>query len=229
MVGTGIVASGGTIFDSGSYRYHIFSSNGTFAISLGSGTTEFLAIAGGGSGGCPTTPGGQVAASGSGGGGAYAESFITDIAGLASSITVTRGAGGSGGAAGSTIGSTGGTSSFGTIVSASGGLGGASGVAATPPTFNFGAIGGTSGTGDLVIPGRGSEVVSYLTTGGISTANGGSSVLGTGAFVRTAGSGAGAGLLYGGGATGASNNPGSGVTFAGAAGGNGIVIVELYA
>jgi hypothetical protein len=59
---------------------------------------------GGGGGGAATTGVGQQAISSGGAGGAYAESFITNIAGLDASVTVTRGAGGTGGAAGNNAG-----------------------------------------------------------------------------------------------------------------------------
>jgi hypothetical protein len=184
--------------------------------------------AGGGSGGSGATGAGQVNSGGSGGGGVYAESFITDIDGLASSITVTIGAGGAAGAAGNNAGSNGGSSSFGTVVSANGGNGGVAGVPAAPPTFNLATVNSTTGTGDLVIAGQGTEQALYITTGGITSPRGGNSVLGIGAHGRTGGQGGGPGLLYGGGASGGSTNPSSGAV-AGAAGGNGIVIVELYA
>ena len=57
--------------------------------------------AGGGAGGSSSTATGANHSKGAGGGGGgYAEAFITDVAGLASSVTVTRGAGGSGASGG---------------------------------------------------------------------------------------------------------------------------------
>jgi hypothetical protein len=51
-----IVASGGTVSTSGDYKFHTFTSSGTFAVSTAasgaaSGTTDYLVVAGGGNGG----------------------------------------------------------------------------------------------------------------------------------------------------------------------------------
>jgi hypothetical protein len=197
-----------------------FTSSGTFSKGdypwLRAIRVKCVGAGGGGGGGNGSSPRGG----GGGAGGTYTESFITDIAGLASSVTVTVGSGGAGGAATAelTAGSAGGSSSFGSLVSGNGGGGG----------FGEGGTPSTTGTGDLKIPGSGGG-------GGGSnvdnrTGHGGSSQLGGGALSsdRFAGNTAGrAGGLYGGGASGgkASASPGA----AGGTGGNGIVIVELYA
>ena len=186
--------------------------------------------AGGGGAGAAATAGGQVAMGGGGSGGVYAESFITDIAGLASSITVTRGAGGAGGAAGFNNGSNGGTSSFGSLVSANGGTGGGGGFAGPPNSvFPSPTAGPTAGTGDLVIAGGASYVTSQVRNDFVISLTSGSSFLGAASAWGDSTSQAGqTGRNYGGGGTGAQNVQSQSAR-AGGAGGPGIVIVELYA
>jgi hypothetical protein len=168
---------------------------------------------GGGGAGSPTSGSGCNPA---GGGGGYAESFITDIAGLAGTVTVTRGAGGAGGAAGAN-GVAGGDSSFGTAVIGNG-------AAATDLANVKGGAGG-AGTGDLIVRGGGGQ--GFLPSGQSSSQGAGSFLGGAreaqySNITRTGDSG----VLYGGG-----GNGGMRVTTnaAGGAGANGIVIVELYA
>jgi hypothetical protein len=193
---------------------------------------------GGGGGGCTATGAGESAVAASGGGAAYAESFITDIAGLAASVTVTRGAGGTGGAAGANAGSNGGASSFGTLVSAVGGGGGggtgASTVSATS-AITVGAAAGGSGlscVGDLRVSGGASQIPWGFQAGGaiVLSPTPGSSVLG---FSNNSSSGTGfnglGGSSFGAGANGGGNGPSQATARSGGAGGNGIVIVELYA
>jgi hypothetical protein len=217
------------------YRYNstvYFTSNGTFT----KATYPWLRAirvkcqgGGGGGGGCATTTASQVSAGVSGGGGVYAESFITDISSLSASVTVTVGSSGAGGSAGNNAGSTGGTSSFGSAVSASGGLGGGGGPGAAPVTFATATGVATTGVGDLVIAGEGSEAALYLNTGGAQSPRGGSSVLGTGAGGRLSSGPGNAGNNYGGGGSGGANTVSQGTARAGGAGAAGIVIVELYA
>ena len=186
--------------------------------------------AGGGGGGVPFAGSGSFAASAGAGAGGYAESFITNISGLASSITVTVGAGGNGGAAGNNNGAAGGNSSFGSTVIGNGGAGGGGQNAFTFWITSAGGIGG-SGTGDLVIPGGDGQSGNPVNANGGYGGLGGQSVLGEVALANSAWQSAGAGTngkLYGGGGSGAA----VGQNFGGAAGGNGaagIVIVELYA
>jgi hypothetical protein len=187
--------------------------------------------AGGGGGGGSLAQG----AGKGGGGGAYAEAFITDIAGLAASVTVTRGAGGAGGAAGNNNGSTGGQSAFGAITAdgGSGGFGGAA-AAAFP---NFGAVSGgvgsnTTANADFSVSGSSSSVGSVLraTTvgnGGVVGSNGASCFLGAGGRATAAAIGGSAGVRGGGGGGGFAGT--GDASIAGLAGGDGIVIVELYA
>jgi hypothetical protein len=188
--------------------------------------------AGGGGTGAGTTGAGQVSGGGGGGGGAYAESFITDIAGLDASVTVTRGGGGAGGAAGNNPGSTGGASSFGSIVSANGGDGGGTGQSSIPvEAFGSGGSGGSAATGNLVFSGGGGYAFFATATNRIYPGFGGGSYLGgnqNGFVVADSGAGS-SGQLYGGGGRSARNVPSDATARVGGAGGNGIVIVELYA
>jgi hypothetical protein len=180
-------------------------------------------VGGGGAGG-GTTAGFTASGPGGGGGGGYAESFITDIAGLDASVTVTRGAGGSG-VSGST-GNAGGNSSFGSLVIGAGGSG-ALAVGSANNIINIGAAGGTNNTGDFTVrggPGSNGVNDSLASASGA----GGSSLFGGGGHaVRTVSSISGvAGTSPGGGGSGspAFNTDVTG----GAAGGNGIVIVDLF-
>jgi hypothetical protein len=151
---------------------------------------------------------------GGGGAGLTAITFITDIAGLDSSITVTRGAGATGG---TSSGSAGGSSSFGSLVSANGGGGG------SPD----GGAGAGSGTGDINIVGGpgapgGFLLSNFAGIGGSSAFGGGAAGLtsfGSDQFGNLA-PGIGGG---GGGARGASG------AVSGGNGGNGLVVLELYA
>jgi hypothetical protein len=189
--------------------------------------------AGGGGGGSAATGAGQAAVGGSGGGGAYAESFITNIAGLSASETVTVGAGGAGGAAGANAGSAGGASSFGALVSANGGNPGGSGVAISPPARNGSeGAGGTTATGDLIIAGGRAARGIAEATNVVSRPDAGTSFLGgrvSGVSTTGGDSGESAGAnQYGAGATGGFGKENR-VAEAGGTGGAGIVIVELYA
>jgi hypothetical protein len=185
--------------------------------------------AGGGGGGVAATGAGQVSISTGGSGGVYAESFITDITGLASSITITRGAGGAGGAAGNNAGSNGGASSFGAIVSANGGTGALGNPTGGLDAFPAPVAGPTTGTGDLVIPGGSSVSNSQVRTDFVIPPVSGGSFLGASLTIGfTVASNGASGRLYGGGGTGGQNTA-SQAAKSGGAGGNGIVIVELYA
>jgi hypothetical protein len=192
--------------------------------------------AGGGGGGCGTTAATSVALGSAGGGGSYSESFITDIAGLDASVTVTRGAGGAGGAAGNNAGTAGGASSFGALVTTNGGLGGSGSAAQTPLVTNAyttgSAANSTAGLGDFVLEGPGSAAPLALH----SFTNVFPPVI-PGTFLgsakrpgnTTTGYAGATGLLYGCGGEGGTNALSQVTARAGGAGGNGIVIVELYA
>lgn len=176
---------------------------------------------GGGGMGCPNTPG-RVGSGGGGGG--YAESFITDIAGLDASVTVTRGAGGAGGPNSDAVGNNGASSSFGSLVQGNGALGGR--------RDNFSRSGGDGGggSGDVVFSGGAGGAGNEA--GANPTNNGGSSHLGGAGKSIWPGTGAAysgqPGLVYGGGGAGAIVRVSAGAVFGGT-GADGIVIVELYA
>ena len=181
--------------------------------------------AGAGGGGALSNPG-QQACGVSGSGGGYAESFITDIAGLDASVTVTRGAGGAGGTSAPTSGSNGGTSSFGALVSASGGGVSVAMVSSTSSVMQ-GVSGGSTNTGDLTING-GPSGFSVIVNGSAGvTGSGGDSVLGAGGSGRQTSNNGDSGKNYGGGGSGGADRDDTGRP--GGAGANGIVIVELYA
>jgi hypothetical protein len=221
------------------YRYNstvYFTSNGTFTKADYPWLRAIrvrLVGGGGGGGGAGSTTGSQCAMGSGGGGGGYAERFITDIAGLSASVSVTVGSGGAGGV-GVNEGSTGGTSIFGST-QATGGLGGGrksfDDATTVIPTQPVG--GGASGTFDLGLRGSPGSMGICLAVSGDATqaGNGGSSVLGGGAQGRRADvANAGtAGVSPGGGGSGAANGPSVGSNSTGGAGGAGIVIVELFA
>lgn len=218
----------------------IYTSSGQFAKAdpLLTGDIGLRAIrvrlvgAGGGGGGCATTGAGQVAAGRGGGGGAFAESFITDIAGLASSESVTRGAGGAGGAAGNTSGSNGGNSSFGSLViGEGGGFQGADGSAQTAPFKQSTPGGAVGGTGDLVI--QGGTPLDYVAfaSGLASGQEGAGSFLALprrGTSVLNFGANGADGLAHGGGGSAGHNHQNQGTARSGGAGANGVVIVEVF-
>jgi hypothetical protein len=191
-----------------------FTSSGTFTKAtypwLRAVRVKAQASGGGGGRATKTDLVSEQGANGAGGGG-YAESFITDIAGLGTAITVTVGAGGATPAAtgvGGVIAPTNGSdSSFGTAVVGKG---------------SVGATGGVAGTGDFTVPGEdgdsGKSGGAYLFGGG-----GGGSMLGQGGGL---GNGGAAKNYGGGGAGGAASN--SNVPGPGGAGAGGIVIVELF-
>jgi hypothetical protein len=173
---------------------------------------------GGGGGGCGRTAGSH----GTGGaGGGYAEKFLTDIAGLSASETVTVGAGGAGGANTGASGSGGGGSSFASVVGNGGGGGNSNNVPGIPSSGSggdvhfFGSGGGGGGTGSQSYP--------------YGVGHGGASHLGGGAMATrryAANSDGYAGYRYGGGGGGACALT---TNQAGGAGADGIVILELYA
>lgn len=187
---------------------------------------------GGGAGGRSTTAG-QAHAGASGGGAAYAESFITDIASLATSETVTVGGGGAGGV-GTANGTAGTASSFGTtpIVSASGGLGGFNQGVSSTTTAYPGAAEQTGGTADVVFSGSPGHI-SFVSPGGFTISGpGGSSGWGGGgksveAFGSATGQDGQAGGQYGGGGSGAVTNQ-LASTRTGGTGGSGIVRIDIY-
>jgi hypothetical protein len=239
------LAEGVNDYLTGGYLYagtRYYTSSGTFAKAdpLGTGDIGLRAIrvrmvgGGGGSAGVadsPTT--GRGSLGNAGGGGAYTESFITDIAGLDSTVVVTRGAGGSAGASGANQGGNGGNSSFGTLVTGPGGSGGSTSVSEQLPRTLIGSAGGTTGTGDLSVAGNAgtySLLIDGAAANGAQSGDGGSSLLGAGGRGNPSGASFGpavAGQLHGGGAAGPCALNAQGAQ-AGAAGANGIVIVDVF-
>ena len=118
-------ATGGTIITSGSYTYHLFTGSGSFTISIGTKTVNYLVVGGGGGGGDRHGGGG-------GAGGVLSGSWTA----TSGTYTVTVGAGGDHGATaegGQTqygtpngAGSKGGDSSISSVATAYGGGGGGS-------------------------------------------------------------------------------------------------------
>jgi len=192
---------------------------------------------GGGGGGAATTGASQNAIASSGGGGAYAETFITNIAGLGGSIAITVAAGGAGGGAGNTAGSDGGNSSFGSLCVASGGFGGGGSPATAIGTIGAGTNAPTasSSTGDIIYLGTGSSARFFLYAGFVVRPEAGGSSIAPGSRlgpVVTSSGVAGpapSGNLYGVGGHAAMNAQNQATARAGGAGEGGLVIVELYA
>ena len=123
-----VSATGGTVTTSGGYKYHKFTSSGTFTVTGGGGEVEYLVVAGGGGGGAGG--GGSDGGGGAGGfrtnvsgatsgGGASAEAAMSLTAG---SYSVTVGAGGAAVTTGA--GNQGSNSTFNGITSIGGGAGG---------------------------------------------------------------------------------------------------------
>jgi hypothetical protein len=229
--------AGGYLY-AGQIRY---TSSGSFvkADPFGTGDIGLRAIrvrmvgGGGGSGGTEATGATEVAASAGGGGAGYAEKFITDIAGLLTSETITRGAAGSGGSAGNNAG-TAGTASTAFGLTAGGGSGGSGGPAAVPAqvTVNFGTSAGTSSGGDINLTGAGPGLPYIASTDRVSACSGGGSLLGAGGRVGNLGFGGTPslgqeGVAFGGGAGGVAA-AGSTTATAGRNGANGIVIVDVF-
>jgi hypothetical protein len=135
-------ATGGTVSQSGNYTYHTFTSSGTFTVTSGARTIEYLIVAGGGS---SQASQGQDAGGGGGGAGGYVTGSVTAVGG---SYTVTVGAGGS-------PGSNGADSVFNATTAVGGGRGGAynnvtssSGGSGGGAAYSVGASAGTSGQGN---------------------------------------------------------------------------------
>jgi len=115
-----VAATGGTVYTSGDYKYHKFTSSSTFTVTnagnaAGSNTVEYLIVAGGGGGGRGYDGGG-------GGAGGYRTG--TGVSVVAQGYTVTIGAGGAGSTNNSVLGGDGSNSSALGITSEGGGVGG---------------------------------------------------------------------------------------------------------
>ena len=138
----GIVATGGTVTTAGDFKYHVFTSSGTFTIS-NSGTVSYLIVGGGGGGGDRH-----------GGGGGAGGVLSSTWAATPGSYTITVGLGGLRGATtegGQTqsgtpagAGSKGGNSSISSVATAFGGGGGGT-LAGNPTDTSLGSGGGGGG------------------------------------------------------------------------------------
>jgi hypothetical protein len=218
------------------YRYVetvYFTSSGTFTKAtypwLRAIRVKVQGGGGGGGGGASTATLASLTRGGKAGG--YAESFITDIAGLDASVTVTRGDGGAGGVGAS--GASGSASSFGSLVVGNGGEGGVAATFSSLTAIFAPSSTISGGTGDIVIPGTEplSAPFSIDATSSllIVSSSGGSSVLGSGGAAGRGDASAGQngqGFGAGGGGCVAQRNSG---TRNGGSGSNGIVIVDLFA
>ena len=162
-----IGATGGTVTESGNYKIHTFTGDGTFAVTgLGNPTggpndVDYVVVAGGGSGGA-RNPGNS---NGGGGGGGFRESHSDPVSGpytasplkTATGITLTAntsypitvGAGGAGRCQTSSnlLGNKGSDSVFSTITSTGGGAGGGGGNDAPLTNGQPGGSGGGAGGG----------------------------------------------------------------------------------
>jgi hypothetical protein len=195
-----------------------------------------IVVGGGGAGGggaAASNGSGWQSAAGGGGGGATAERFITNIASLSSSETITVGASAAG-VTGNTTG-TAGNSSVAFGITCGGGAGGAGSPQSNSAASVSGGAGGTvSGTSDIQIPGqRGGDGAHIPGSQFMFAGTGGSSRYGAGGQRGAVVSGA----IIGGGTAGGNRGGGGSGSFSANSGANptsgagaaGIVIVELYA
>lgn len=194
-VTSGVVASGGTVTDSGGYRYHTFTSTSSFVVST-PGTVEYLVVGGGGGG-----------PSGSYGGGGGAGGLLSGALSVtAQTYTVTIGGGGAGSTAGSNsvfagrtaIGGGKGNDTTATVPAGGSGGGGA------PSSFGAGATAGLGTAGQGNPGGNG-------TTGNSNTGGGGGAgaagAAGSGSVGGAGGAGASVfGTVYAGGGAGAGSS-----------------------
>jgi hypothetical protein len=141
--GTGISASGGSIFTPGNgYKYHIFTAPGNFIVGNG-GLIDYILVGGGGGGG-GTSPTNSY---GSGGGGAGGYRSLNGFYIASGTYSIAIGNGGSADTNGSPT-TLSGPSSFTTLTAGGGGGGGIAAVS--------GAAGGSGGGGGGAGPGGGS-------------------------------------------------------------------------
>lgn len=191
-------ATGGTsVFDSGAFRVHQFTSSGNFVVTSGSNDVEYLVIGGGGSGGCG---GGQNGTSGGGGAGGYRTGTLTRGAGT---YVVTVGAGNN-------------NSAFDTITSLAGGVGGCG----ARNSASGGASGGSGGGGSRADGDTGTPNSGAPGAGTAGQGNGGGNSAGGFDYRGGGGGGASAGGGTSNGGAGASSSiTGTAVTRAGGGGG----------
>jgi hypothetical protein len=215
-IGQAFIATGGTIVSSGGYKYHTFTTSGTFTVTSGIATVDFLIVAGGGGGGSRH--------GGGGGAGGYQTGSYTASTG---NYTVTIGAGGAGGVKNTSIAVSGGNSSVFGTTSTGGGIGG------NYPTQNAtsgGSGGGAGNRGSGTFTG-GSGTLGQGNDGGDVTSGGSDWAGAGGGGATTAGGGStgGTGVSGGNGGTGSNSvatwatatSTGDGGYYAGGGGGGG--------
>ena len=165
-----LTASGGSTTDSGDYRYHIFTGNGTFTVSsVGSDSTygdkvDYLIVAGGGGGG------GHVSGGGGAGGMLSTSAQNVTVSAQGYSITVGGAGGGSGGTGGN------GSSSSAFSVSTTGGGGGGGGYASSGNSGGSGGGGGhgpSSSSGGSAVSGQGNSGGTGFHSGAVMGGGGG--------------------------------------------------------
>lgn len=165
--GLNIIATGGTIRYTAGYKIHVFTGDGSFSVTTGSGEVEYLIAAAGGGGGAWV------------GGGGGAGGLLMGIASVTvGTYNVVVGAGGTaeynpGSYGGMPRATNGGNSSVFGLTSIGGGRGGSwnafpatSGGSGGGNGFSFAGAAGTSGQGNSGGQGRGSSVNGYPTGGG---------------------------------------------------------------
>ena len=136
-----ITATGGTIVTTDGFKYHTFTSSGTFQVTAGSGLIEVFVLGGGGAGGGDASGVTFYAGGGGSGGGLYHPAYYVEVG----SYTVTVGAGGTPNALSNAFGGDGNNSVFGNITALGGG-GGSKGNADSANS-NLGRNGGSGGGG----------------------------------------------------------------------------------
>jgi len=114
-----ITATGGTIVTTGGFKYHTFTSSGTFQVTAGSGLIEVFVLGGGGAGGGDSSGSTFYAGGGGSGGGLYHPAYYVEVG----SYTVTVGAGGTPNVLSNGFGGDGNNSVFGNITALGGGGG----------------------------------------------------------------------------------------------------------
>ena len=138
-----ITASGGTITTpADGFKYHTFTSSGTFTVTAGLNTIEVAVVAGGGAGGGDASGATFYSGGGGAGGVVYHPSYLV----TSGSYTVTVGAGGTPNAASNGWGGNGANSVFGNITAIGGGGGARGNGDNTSPVYT-GLSGGSGGGG----------------------------------------------------------------------------------
>lgn len=136
-------ATGGTVTEVNGYKYHTFTSSGTFTVTEGSNSVDYLVVAGGGGGSVDSY---NDRASGGGGAGGYLSGTV-EVDETTANYSITIGGGGSGGihSSGSAVRGTNGSNTTAFGLTAIGGGAGAGHSSASP--YNFPAYSGGSGGG----------------------------------------------------------------------------------